>query len=778
MELGRFMGSLHPVLIHFPLVLLLVAVLVEALAFFTKNERLSRVGSGLLLCGTVSTLFAFVCGNFAELWAARSGISQAALENHEFFATVTSWTFVGLTAWRMLLSPTTANRRVRGVWLILAVGACILLGVTGHRGGSLVYEQGAGVQNLALQRIPPHDDLYQLTQKQDQESIFYSNMMHHIFGWMVLVLSGLLLLDLISPKVGTVARRFGPLLLFAGGLFLLIFSDQDSWPLYHVRPFRPITDKEVLLHKTYAVLMLLIGARGLWTLWRGRGRSEVAQNLRIHDRLMAVFALVGGALLFTHIHSAAPYANVAVGVYIHHTALGLIALSIGAVKLFDDALARRYKEAAVTHLRRSLTLRRIAYPALMCVEAILLINYNEGLPWFLGYQDQSVAAPHGGLLAPLGRNRAELLFSPETGRLEVYVLNPQRGEPAALPAEEAAAIVRVGEEATLVPLTAAEGETGSHYVGSVGFLKETPLFQAQAIFAVGGRRLTADFEPWVAPRYAAVSVAAAYVCPMHPEVGAESPGLCPQCGMPLEARYRTRKADSLHDPEYTLDFQTSPAAPGTRMHLTFAPHREGDGAAPLPLARVHTKPLHLIVVRKDLSFFDHVHPESQMDGSLALDYTFPQAGDYLLYADLTPQNATNQVFRLPVTVPGNAPPSLALQETPASARLIGDYRISLSVSPTPAASRDESTLTFTLTQDGKPLADLEPFLGAGGHCVILSEDTKAYLHSHPVERAPAAVYGPSVTFHTHFPRPGLYKVWGQFQRQGRVLTADFVLRVR
>src|SRR5262249_24522241 len=101
MEVGRFMGYLHPALIHFPIVLLLVAVLFEGIELFRPDPRLAWCARLLLLLGTVSTLFAFVCGNFAEIWAARSGIPQDPMEYHEFLATITSWLFVGLTAWRM-----------------------------------------------------------------------------------------------------------------------------------------------------------------------------------------------------------------------------------------------------------------------------------------------------------------------------------------------------------------------------------------------------------------------------------------------------------------------------------------------------------------------------------------------------------------------------------------------------------------------------------------------------------------------------------------------------
>lgn len=784
MELGRFMGSLHPVLIHFPIVLYLTAVLLEAVAFFRRDTRLAWTARLLLLLGTVSTLFAFVCGNFAHIWAARSGISQEALEYHEFLATVTSWLFVALTAWRILVDL--ENRRVQhGLWLAAASIACVMLVFTGYYGGELVYGHGAAVQDLGLRRMPTHEDLATLLERQDADSIFYSNLMHHIFGWMTLLLSLMLLLDQTAPRIGAKVRQFGPFLFLAGGLFLLIFSDQDAWPLYQRQPFRPITDKEVLLHKTYAVLMLLIGARGLWTLFRrktlsalrGRGEPGAADTLqsggwRVQDRLMAVFALVGGALLFTHVHSAAPYANVAVGVYIHHTIMGFIALCVGAVKLLDDALP--------TPSRR----RALAFPALMAVEAVLLITYNEGLPWFLGYGRHSTVAAHGGLVAPLGPHRAELVYDPDTTRLDLHILRPDSAQPVPLPIQTVQAVVRVGEEATEVPLKANPGSSGgqhAHFSGTASFLRGLPLFQVQARVLIEGRNYVADFEPWVDKTLVKPTASFAYVCPMHPHVGAASPGKCALCAMPLQPNRPPRPPGQLHDPEFKLDLTRTPEHLNTRApaHLTFTPRRASDNAV-VPLEVVHEQRLHLIIVSRDLAFFDHVHPVLQANGSLALDYVFPSPGEFILYADLTPVGAANQVFRLPVTVaPPEKRPKVAtpLRESVALARALGNYRVALTLSPRPLRANDEATLTFTLSEDGKPITNLEPLLGAGGHCVILSEDTQDYLHSHPLETPGQTVTGPEVHFHTRFPRSGLYKVWGQFLHRGKILTADFVVRV-
>lgn len=760
MEFGRFFGFLHPALVHFPLVLLLLSVALEALGFFQRDRRFTWTAQLLLALGTISMLFAFVAGNFAELWAAREGVLQDPMEQHELLATLTSWSFVFLTAARLYYGNTASRRWLAG-YLVLAVAACLLLGVTGHRGAMLVYERGAGVQASAPPPIPTHEDLFQLTQKQDADAIFYSNKMHHLFGWMTLILSFMLMLDIVAPKLSERVWKIGPILLLIGGVYLMIFSDTDSWPLSHVRP---VTDKEVLMHKTYATLMILIGLGGL------RRRGETGSRRQAQGRTMGVFALIGGALLFTHVHSGAAYANVAVGVYVHHTIMGFVALAIGAAKLLEDALpvGSRWRRPGVW-----------AYPALMGFEALLLINYNEGLPWFLGYGEMAVSTPHQGLLSHLGDGRAELTFDPATARFDLYTLHRNDDRPHPLAVTNAEAVVRVGQDSTLVPLTAvADAGGNTHFVGTASFLKGVPSFQTQVYFPrVSRAALVADFEPVVDKRYLLPhNVKFAYVCPMHAEIGANAPGVCSLCGMHLVPNKPPRPAGKLHDDGYTMDLATTPnPAPNVPIHLTLTPHR-ADGSVITELDVVHTKKLHLIIASDDLAFFDHVHPTPQPDGRLTLDYAFPRPGNYLLYADMTPTGDRNQVFRLPISVAGTPAPRQALSVTPTHAKLFGDYRIALTASPTPLQAKEETYLTFTFFENSVPVSDLEPFLGAGGHCIILSEDTQSYLHSHPNESA-GTHFGPDVTFHTIFPHSGRYKVWGQFLHRGKVVTADFTLDV-
>jgi hypothetical protein len=85
-------------------------------------------------------------------------------------------------------------------------------------------------------------------------------------------------------------------------------------------------------------------------------------------------------------------------------------------------------------------------------------------------------------------------------------------------------------------------------------------------------------------------------------------------------------------------------------------------------------------------------------------------------------------------------------------------------------------ITFSLFDNSdEPITNLQPYLGAMGHLVIISEDGNDFVHAHPVEGATTS--GP-IAFEAHFPRPGIYGGWGQFQRAGVVLTVPFVIEVK
>jgi hypothetical protein len=90
-------------------------------------------------------------------------------------------------------------------------------------------------------------------------------------------------------------------------------------------------------------------------------------------------------------------------------------------------------------------------------------------------------------------------------------------------------------------------------------------------------------------------------------------------------------------------------------------------------------------------------------------------------------------------------------------------------------------MTFEIRDaNGKPISNLEPLMAAGGHCVIIDAKGREFLHVHPAEEVDDVASwrgGPSVSFLANFPKPGLYRAWGQFQHEGRLLTADFTFEV-
>jgi predicted small lipoprotein YifL len=297
-------------------------------------------------------------------------------------------------------------------------------------------------------------------------------------------------------------------------------------------------------------------------------------------------------------------------------------------------------------------------------------------------------------------------------------------------------------------------------------------------------------------------------------------------------------ADGARQQGTKLEFVSTPAAiqPGepATWRLTVV---DRSGKPVTDFARVHEKLMHLIVVSSDLSWFNHIHPEYKGEGVFEVSALLPKAGSYKLYADYTPQGGTQEVPQQEIATEG-----AAVSSTPAA--LVADtvgrdgwirgrfasgpegepekksgapYEVALMPMPTKLVAGKDMMLHFQISDaSGKPVTDLEPYLGAMGHLVILSSDTKSFLHAHPMDggmesmagmdhgsmdhskmdhgsATPGGAHsdsgsaphahaaptkgGPDVIFHTSFPQPGRYKLWGQFRHKGRIITAAFVIDV-
>jgi hypothetical protein len=189
----------------------------------------------------------------------------------------------------------------------------------------------------------------------------------------------------------------------------------------------------------------------------------------------------------------------------------------------------------------------------------------------------------------------------------------------------------------------------------------------------------------------------------------------------------------------------------------------------------HEKLLHLIIVSKDLSYFNHVHPEYKGGGVFEIPNVFPSGGDYRMVADFKPSNGSSMSKMAWVKVGGVKTQPVKITVDDALEKSIDGKMISLSMDPQPQAGADV-TLRFSLKDEStaEPITDLEPYLGSIGHVVIFSEDAERYLHVHALEGQGS---GPEALFETEFSKSGIYKIWGQFQKDGEVFTAPFVVNV-
>lgn len=263
-----------------------------------------------------------------------------------------------------------------------------------------------------------------------------------------------------------------------------------------------------------------------------------------------------------------------------------------------------------------------------------------------------------------------------------------------------------------------------------------------------------------------------YQCQMDCEKGKlyDQPGACPVCKMDLVA---VAAPDAAAPKTFKISLTTDPAVPaaGKPVKLTFTPAIVEKPGEAVPLDVVHEKKLHLIMVSDDLSWFDHQHPEYNGTG-LDLTYTFPKGGNYLLYADYKPAGAGHQVEKLPVTVSGTPAKPVAFSAAKTAANLDG-YEVTLQPAGGKWLTNNPLHITGTVKKGGKPLDvnAFENYLGAKAHVVVVGLEDKGYEHVHPDVNAGA------FDLHTQFAKPGIYRMWLQFQTEGKVRTADFVLNV-
>jgi hypothetical protein len=147
----------------------------------------------------------------------------------------------------------------------------------------------------------------------------------------------------------------------------------------------------------------------------------------------------------------------------------------------------------------------------------------------------------------------------------------------------------------------------------------------------------------------------------------------------------------------------------------------------------HEKLMHLILVSEDMEKFIHIHPEYKGKGKFEIVAAFDKSGEYKLFADIIPSGYSQMTITSHLQVTGRKQDVQPLEKDTELVKTVDDVSVSLSLSSFQSGQSVDLTFSLTDKETKQPITDLEPYLGAIGHVVILSEDQKNYLHVHPIK---------------------------------------------
>jgi hypothetical protein len=239
-------------------------------------------------------------------------------------------------------------------------------------------------------------------------------------------------------------------------------------------------------------------------------------------------------------------------------------------------------------------------------------------------------------------------------------------------------------------------------------------------------------------------------------------------------------------PDFKLKVETTPRVlkAGVPIKFKFSAHHPITGEQARDFAVLHEKLFHLFVISRDLEEFAHIHPERHPDGSFTIVHTLPKPGHYKLFADFLPMGGGSQITGVPLATAGVDTDLIAsrakLTPDAALAKTADGVTVEILNERATILGGEEVDLLFKFTDaaNDAPVTDLQRYLGAFGHLVILSEDMTEYVHAHPREESQPdpnapALGGPEVLFDALLPKPGRYRAWLQFQRKDKLSTVSF-----
>lgn len=184
-----------------------------------------------------------------------------------------------------------------------------------------------------------------------------------------------------------------------------------------------------------------------------------------------------------------------------------------------------------------------------------------------------------------------------------------------------------------------------------------------------------------------------------------------------------------------------------------------------------TKLMHFYLIRSDLTGFQHIHPTMGGDGAWTAALAPSVPGTYRAFAQFIATDATGRpvpaVLSQPLTIPG--PASTTPLPAAATTTRVDGYTLTLADDRLMAGMSHE--LTVTVSKDGRPVTDLQPYLDTYAHLTAFHDGDLAFAHLHPHGQVNGDHGGPTLSFEAALPEPGNWRLFLQFQTGGVLHTA-------
>lgn len=221
-----------------------------------------------------------------------------------------------------------------------------------------------------------------------------------------------------------------------------------------------------------------------------------------------------------------------------------------------------------------------------------------------------------------------------------------------------------------------------------------------------------------------------------------------------------------------LDSSLPAGQPGPlRFRITSA-----DGQPVTRFQEDQTKLMHFYLIRTDLTGFQHIHPTMAPDGTWTAPLEAAAPGSYRAYAQFITPDASGKpvslVLSQQITVPGTA--ARAPLPPVSSTAEVDGYTLTLQGEPMSGMSHP---LTVTVTKNGRPVTDLQPYLDTYAHLTAFHDGDLAFAHLHPQGTVNGDHGGPQLQFDAMFPKNGTWRLFLQFQTGGVLHTAAVTVPV-